>query len=428
MGRVVGYFTSRHGMPTTYERLPVFLNSANDLDVKYVQRTGYFTSRFSCPASQTASKAALNVRHSIAATVKQYRTLTAGHKLPAFVYRKGATTISQELGAYSYSSGRLNQRHSIIGRWALVGGRFQGNHSLRVAVPRKGAVTARYSLDRYVDAATTLHARHALVSRSKTGWSLNSAHSLSATKKSYTRFISRYALPIWVRAAGAWSWRHNLAAYQSRTGYANSGHDVLIYTRGMRLFSGHHALRLSEISVRFLNGRQALLVDEFNDELAKDVHTWAVNGRTGAPSRYRQFPFHGYALSFGGLAAATDGLYALDASDDDGAGIDGEFKTPWYDARQPNVGGDLLKRFVSTIFGGNIDAIEVIPETDDEDDPGDALYRRGTGIQNHKRIRVKFRQGYKGRLIRLTVRNYEGGALDIESADMEIEHLPSRER
>jgi hypothetical protein len=428
MGRVVGYFDGRHGIPTTYEQLPGFLTATHDLGEEgWARLQGYLDSRHSCPALGTPIKGLFHSQHTLNSTRRQSRPFTGAHALPVPVYRRGTVNLSHELKAHHYSHGKTDFRHAIIAGWARSSRKAQANHALEVYARGRGAIDSRHEVSVFLRAYRVSNARHELLARALTRWKLSGSYSISIPRREAWWLDSRHELTVLSRMAGPWTSAHALRAHERRRGALTARHALPVYVRYVGFSNGRHELLVARKSYGMLESRHAVFIDEFADELAGKIHSWAVNARTGAASRYKRFPFHGYASSFGGIGAASDGLYMLDGENDDGASIDGEFVTPLYDAHQPDVGGTLLKRIVAAVFGGNMDGIEVELDLDDEDHQV-FTYRRGVGIQNHKRLRVKFHQGLKSRLFGLTVRNVEGGNFDIESVDVEVEHLPSRER
>jgi hypothetical protein len=202
----------------------------------------------------------------------------------------------------------------------------------------------------------------------------------------------------------------------------------LVYEDRTAFLTSEAALYAHMLRVGRLHALHALFVDEFNEELSDHIHAWAVNARTGAPSRYKGFPFHSYAPDdHGGLAAASDGIYALDGADDDGSQVNWELETAWYAMNLPDEGGLLLKRFLSVLLGGRIGNVEVVPYLDDARFTP-VPYRRPGNIHQPSRVRFKFLKGYKSRLIKLVIRNVDDTPTEIESVDFEVEHLESRQQ
>ena len=426
--RLVGALNGSHSIPTTYDRLPGALNATHGIPDVYVWRAHRFGSRYDILHGWGPIYGAFAGQHAIEAAIRRRTTVSAKYELRAPVYRRGAIDGSHAQFAYVESWGHVQFRHKLFAGPLKVYGVAQGRHSLAARDYGLTKLFGRHNLRAREYAYRLFLADANFAARHKITNKVHVAYDVLVPVRRAKTIEGHSKLSVWQRAAAPWTAAHDLDAYQKAVGSVTLSHDLLTVLRAAGGVTFQHNLLAYEIRVGRLHGGYTLFVDEFNPDLLDYLHAWAVNARTGAPSRYKGFPFHSYApTEEGGLGAATDGIYALDANDDDGDTIMWEFETPWYAGNLPDEGGLRLKRFASALVAGRIGQLELEPWLDDAKFRP-RMYRRQGNIHQSSRVRFKFARGYKSRLLKLLVRNVDGGTSAIESIDLEFEHLESREQ
>lgn len=397
---------------------------------------GFFDSQYSLPDPYPHSHALVHGTYSIAAVSRIQGGLSSQYGIGILSYAGFKFHSQARLGAHEHRTGFLTGTHGIPDPVTFGSWRLTGSHGLPVYDYIRGWVSANHVLDAFSRGSRLFQASANLYARNRILGSLQSRYAISCWMAQGSRLNGNHALLVRTREFGYSTQAYNLDVRLPSRSQVSGTYSLSAWTKANGCLNGTHGLDARIRCAGVLDTNYAILIDEFNDALTGIV-TWAVNGNTGAASVYRRYPFHSYAQIPGaGLGAASDGIYYLNKLGTNGHPIDNtpagataiaaEIVTPWYDFQQPEIGGLLLKRVLSIVFGGYIGAVDVIPELDDEDYIP-VTYRAENNL-NPKRVRVKFKRGLKTRQARFTIRNVAGKNLEIESFDIEVEHLGSRAR
>ena len=144
MGREVGFLTGSHDIPSTYERLPVFLTGAYDLD-GWTRLPGFLESRYDLPAGSLYERGKFHSRYQLESAKRFAGALTSSHALPSILKRKGFIGGAYALNGGGAKYGYFGSRFSLGWGWAKETLHFQGNHVLRAREPFSGILESRYS-------------------------------------------------------------------------------------------------------------------------------------------------------------------------------------------------------------------------------------------------------------------------------------------
>ena len=166
---------------------------------------------------------------------------------------------------------------------------------------------------------------------------------------------------------------------------------------------------------------QGWMDSEYLLDATDAVYTWVQNQNTGAPSRYENHDFHSFAkLGPDYLGARDDGIYLLDAADDQGTDIDAIASTGRLD-----FGSTRAKRVLAAYIGlSSSGQMHLTLRTDGGKTTGPFQLRvPSTGAQVE---RTKLQKGIKSRYWEFDIENVLGSASEIDEIELDVIELPHR--
>lgn len=356
--------------------------------------------------------------------------VTSKHGIAVYLLAQGYLQGLYDVGVYTDLLMQAVSAYDYLTYQQVDAPIVDGTFDLNAWESREAAVGAHWALLTFLQSTGYIDSEFDIAALVQAQGQVGFHYDLNAFLALQMSKVGSYDIGVYGLEQLGWGSSYNIEIFKAFSGFADSLHVLnafeardqqSVHSYNVDVFIAASGAVDSAYLLEAFQAATGQVVGTYLLDATEVLYTWVINQETGAPSRYENFDFNGFAqIGEKYLAARADGIYLLDGDDDSGTPIDAIATIGRTDFDAPE-----MKRVRAAFLGLNsAGQVHLTLRTDQGLQDGPYELRQLPTASTTER--AKFKRGNKSRYWEFDIQNVDGADLQLKSAEFETVVLPNR--